>query len=150
MGNFVDSLTQTNREAAVQDLTTLANDTVESQSGLSGKLVKGAYAAAKKLDANIVSKGTDRLLPDIARELEPYWDEYTSQGSDAGSFGDFLGQRRDEVAEGILKTADSKAESVNNPAVSKIYGPVRGKVSSIVKDNIPALGDTLEKHVSPA
>ena len=146
MGNFVDSLTQTNREAAVQDLTTLANDTVESQSGLSGKLVKGAYAAAKKLDADIVSKGTDRLLPDIARELEPYWDEYTSQGSDAGSFGDFLGQRRDEVAEGILKTA----ESVNNPAVSKIYGPVRGKVSSIVKDNIPALGDTLEKHVSPA
>ncbi|HIW95290.1 MAG TPA: hypothetical protein H9867_02200 [Candidatus Corynebacterium gallistercoris] len=145
MGQFVDSLTGAHRQAAADDLAAFVEVTVEGQSGLSGKLVKGAYAAAKKVDSSITSKAADRLLPDIAQELEPYWEQY--QGSGEGSFGDFLGQHRQEVAEKVLATADKKAESVNNQALQKVYKPVRGKVASIVEDNVGGLGDVLEKHV---
>lgn len=145
MSQFVDNLTGPNKDAAVTELSALAEKIVGEQSGLSGKLVKGAYSAAKKVDANIVSKATARLLPDVAKDLDPLWSSYTEAGSE-GSFGSFLEARKDQTASMLLETADRKVAGVNNNAVGKIYGPVRGKVAKIVEENVGQIGDVLEKH----
>lgn len=147
MSTFRDQLTGPNKDAVAADLAALAERTVEAQSGLSGKLVKGAYSAAKKIDANIAVKASRQLLPEIASDLEPLWESYVGAGA-AGGFGPFLDERKQQVAGVLLETADRKVETINNATARKIYGPVRGKVAKIVEDNVGAIGSVLEKHVS--
>lgn len=51
MSTFREQLLGSKNDAVVADLLDLAARTVQAQSGLSGRLVKGAYAAARKVDA---------------------------------------------------------------------------------------------------
>ena len=55
-------LNDSTRSAVVADLTTLADTTISNQSGLTGMALKSAVGAAKKADADALSKGINQLL----------------------------------------------------------------------------------------
>lgn len=147
MSTFQEQLTGAHKEQVIADLVAFGDRTVDNQSGLSGKLVKGAYAAAKKVDSTIAEKAVRRLLPELAKDLQPFWDEYVASGRN-GSFGTFLEARKGQVSSVLLETADRKAGDVTNPNIHKIYSTVRSKAAKMVESNVGPLGDTLARHVS--
>ena len=53
------------RPQVVQEITSLVDDTVARQSGLTGMALKSAVAAGKKADADAISKGVNKFLPQI-------------------------------------------------------------------------------------
>lgn len=146
MASFKEQLTGAHKDAVVADLVSLTERTVDAQSGISGKLVQGAYKAGKKVDSGLPEKAMRGLLPELASDLEPFWDEYAG-GDRSGSFGEFLDARKEQVSSILLETADRQAGKVNNPTINKVYSPIRGKVAKIVEKTVPEIGDTLAKYV---
>lgn len=134
------------RPAVVADIEQLVNTTVSGQKGITGIALKGAVATAQKLDANIVNKGINKLLPEMIDALNPQWDAFQTSGET--DFGVYLDRHRDEVADSILAVADRNAESINVPALAKAYKALRGKAAGIVKPQIPAIGNIVQKHMT--
>ena len=64
------------REKVVASLVALAEKTTDNLSGLTGMAVKSALAAAKKADADALTKGIQQVLPSIVKELNPHWATY--------------------------------------------------------------------------
>ncbi|GAA1472510.1 hypothetical protein P4N68_00605 [Corynebacterium felinum] len=136
------------REALAHELAGLAENAVESSSGISGMAVKGLLAAAKKVNSDIVSKAANRLLPEILETLQPRWSEYNAQGT--GDFGTFLNANSDAVVDDILEVLDRNAQKVDFPAVQKGYNSIRSKASGLIKPHLPMLGDVIERHMKAA
>lgn len=131
------------RTEVVADLTRLADTTVSNQSGLTGMALKSAIGAAKKADADALSKGINQLLPSVVEELTPHWSEYEGSGKD--SFGAYLADNEESVTESVLKIGDSFAGRAPAP-VQKVYSSMRGKVGKIVAPALPEFGDIIERH----
>lgn len=136
-------LNDSTRSAVVADLTKLADTTISNQSGLTGMALKSAVGAAKKADADALSKGINQLMPSIVEELTPHWESY--EGSGTGSFGAHLADNEDSVTESVLKIGDSFADRAPGP-VQKVYSSMRGKVGKIVAPALPEFGDIIERH----
>ena len=142
MTDLSQLLSAANRPQVVQELTSLIDATVARQSGLTGMALKSAVAAGKKADADAVSKGVNKFLPQIVEELTPYWSAY--QASDQQGFGDFLAGREDEVVKAILDAGDQQADSMPGP-VKKVYSTLRGKAAKIVGPALPEFGEIVER-----
>lgn len=148
MTDFVGSLTGPNRPVTTTDLVALAEDIVSNSSGLTGMALKGGLAAARKIDADIVTKIINRILPDVARALEPHWTAFEAAGDPNADFGTYLDAHADEVTPDLLKVADSNAEGATSPALQKIYKGIRVNAESQVKDHLTQIGTVLQEHVS--
>ena len=90
--------------------------------GLGGAAVKAAYSAVKKLGGNLVTNATDRLLPQFARALDPFWATKGEQ-----SFGAHLAAQPDAAADALLAVTDAKAATTKHTSAAKLYGSLRGK-----------------------
>lgn len=140
LSNLLDSA---NRPKVVEEISKLIDDTVANQSGLTGMALKSAVAAGKKADADAISKGVNKFLPQIVDELNPYWNAFNA--SDEQNFGQFLSAREDEVVKSMLDAGDSAVDSMPGP-VKKVYSTLRGKASKIVGPALPELGNIAERH----
>ncbi|APT91589.1 hypothetical protein CPHO_00030 [Corynebacterium phocae] len=145
MPKLAELLSPGKREATVADIAALAEDTVAKQSGLTGMAIKGAVGAAKKLDSNIIAKGTNRMLPEILAELEPLWQEF--EDSSATDFGEFVVPRSGQVTNALMSVADRQAETIDVAALSKAYRSLRGQATKVVEPEVPELARILHKHM---
>lgn len=145
MSNLSQLLEEPTRTSVVTVLVSLVDNTVSEQSGITGMAIKGAVAAAKKVDADIVSKGINRTLPDLLGEMESYWQEFDSSPQE--DFGTYLAGNNKEVADSILGVADRNADQVNNPALVKTYNSLRNKIAKIIEPQVPELARILQKHM---
>ena len=146
MTDFSQLLTTGKREAVVADLAAFADATVAKQSGITGTAIKAAVAAARKVDANIVSKGVNRMLPDVLGDLQPHWQAYQDEGATA--FGAFLAGRSAQVVDSLMAIADRNAESITVAPLAKAYNGLRGKAAKVIEPEVPELGRILQKHMS--
>lgn len=142
MTDLSNLLNDTNRTQVVQQISTLVDDTIARQSGLTGMALKSAVAAGKKADADAVSKGVNKFLPKIVEELNPYWSAYKASGQEG--FGQFLSAREDDVVKAMLDAGDKEADSMPGP-VKKVYSTLRGKAAKIVGPSLPEFGDIVER-----
>lgn len=146
MSDLSQLLTDEKRSAVSADLATFAEDTVAAQKGITGAAVKAAVGTAKKLDSEIVTKGVNRMLPEILGDLQPHWTAFTADPS--ADFGNFLAGRSDQVVDALMAVADRNAEQINVPALAKAYNALRGKGAGIIEPTIPELGRILQRHMN--
>ncbi len=130
------------RPVAVATLTDVIDAEVADKSGLAGAAVKAGYAAAKKLGGNFVTSATDRLLPQFASALDPFWATKGQQ-----SFGAHLASQPEAAADALLAVTDAKAASTSHGAAAKVYGSLRGKAREHVVVALPRLGAAVERLV---
>jgi hypothetical protein len=135
-------LDPTRRPVAVDTLTDVIDAEVADKSGFGGAAVKTGYAAAKKLGGNFVTSATDRLLPQFASALDPFW---ATKG--AAPFGAHLAGQSDAVADALLSVTDTKAANTSHAAAAKVYGTLRGKAKEHVVQALPRLGAAVERLV---
>ncbi|WP_018018395.1 DUF6918 family protein [Corynebacterium ciconiae] len=133
--------------AVVSDFSALVEKKVEEQSGISGKLIKGALSTAKKVDSDIVNKASRRLLPEMADELDPYWQKFQEPGA-GHSFGAYLEENSDEVVASIMTVADRNADKASAAPLKKVYSSVRGKSEKLITESLFDAGEIIHKHAS--
>lgn len=139
-------LAEETRPRVVTALIGVVDEEVRSKKGLSGGVIKAAYAAAKKVQPGIIQRALDSMLPDFARALDPFWSDFTAAGG--GDFGRFLADRGDQPADALLTVTDARAERTRREPLKKAYGSVRGKARDHVRAALPRLGSTLQGFVS--
>lgn len=127
------------RPAVVAALSEVVEAEVKEKKGLSGTAVKAAYATARKASPTIVPRAIDKLLPDYAAALEPYWAEFAG----SGDFGTFLAARSGEVSAALLAVTDKRVEGSSREMVKKAYRSIRGKAQDHVAAALPRLGSTI-------
>ncbi|AKU15844.1 DUF6918 family protein [Luteipulveratus mongoliensis] len=137
-------LEEQRRPAVVADLASTIDAEVSDKKGLSGAAVKAAYATAKKVRSDIAASATDRMLPDFATALEPFWADFGG----AGDFGSYLSGRGDEAADALLSVTDKRAEATSREALRKGYKSLRGKAHDNVKAALPRIGAVVQKHAA--
>ncbi|ANS78730.1 hypothetical protein SGUI_1334 [Serinicoccus hydrothermalis] len=132
------------RPRVVDALLVLADAEISTKKGISGTMLKTAFAGAKKASESNVRKGIDRILPGMARSLDPHYD---AKGDVA--FGTYLSDpaRSGQVADELLAVADSAATRVEGNPLGKVYSSFRGKAKEHVVAALPRLGATLETFV---
>jgi hypothetical protein len=132
-------LDPTRRLVAVAALTEVIDAEVADKSGLGGTAVKAGYAAVKKLRGDFVTTATDRLLPQFASALDPFWATKGDQ-----PFGAHLASQSDAAADALLAVTDGRAARTSN-AAAKVYGSLRGTAKSHVVAALPRLGSAVER-----
>ena len=136
-------LEPTRRPVAVAALAEVIDAEIAGKSGFGGAAVKAVYAAAKKLGGDFVTSATDRLLPQFASALDPFWATKGEQ-----PFGAHLASQPDAAADALLAVTDAKAARTSRGAAAKIYGSLRGKAKDHVVAALPRLGSAVERIVA--
>lgn len=134
------------RPAVIKDLVVVVQEEVAAKRGVSGVAVKAGYGAASKVVPNLTERAVDRLLPDLAVSLDPYWKAFTASGTT--DFGSHLVARGPEVSAALLAVTDAKVEGNGREPLKKAYRALRGKAADHVQAALPRLGAALQKHAT--
>ena len=130
----------------VGDCLTLIHQEVSEKSGVSGAAIKLAYQAASTFASGYLRYTVQRMLPDIADALQPYWmDFHASGGSD---FGDYLATRGGEVSEALLAVSDADATRSARPIIVRAYQTVRGGAGKHIQAALPEVGKLVLKYAA--
>lgn len=135
-------LDEQRRPAVVADLVAVIDAEVKDKKGVSGAAIKAGYATVKKVSPNIASSATNRMLPDFATALEPFWVDFGG----AGDFGGYLAGRGDEAAEALLAVTDARAQASTKKPLQRAYNGLRGRAKENVKAALPRIGAVLQRH----
>ena len=146
MSNLSQLLEPQVRPALIKELSAFIQQTVSEQSGISGMAIKGAVSTATRVNADIIPKGINHILPDMLGDLEPRWAEFEKAG--ATDFGAFLDKDSAQVADAVMSTADRHAERINVTPLAKAYKSLRNKGAKIVEGKVPELGRILQNHMN--
>ncbi len=141
--SLADNLKDESKKAAIiQDAVKLVDDEVASKSGISGFAVKKGYDAVKSIKPGFIKEAVERLLPDMAVKVEPYWEE----GKKSGQPKAHLEKNRGAVADALLSVTDAKVEHAKSGIVRSTYKMLRGSAKKHVEEAVPRLSGLLEKH----
>ncbi|AGF71024.1 DUF6918 family protein [Corynebacterium halotolerans] len=145
MSDLSQLLSDEKRPAVASDLAAFVESQISEQSGITGMAIKGAAAAARKVDSNIVPKGVNRMLPDLLGDLDPHWQAFQADAST--DFGEFLAGRSPQVVDALMSVADRNAEQISIPALAKAYNSLRGKGAKLITPAVPELGRILQRNM---
>lgn len=130
----------------VADCFLLIDQEVSEMPGISGTAVKLAYKTVNAFMPGHVRNMVEKLLPEMAVKLEPYWADFNASGGAA--FGDYLAKRGEEVSQDLLAVTDARAAASGRPTIIKAYGTVRGGAARHIKAALPRVGDLVHKYAS--
>lgn len=132
------------KPAVIADLTALVDTEVAGKGGVSGAVIKGGYAAVKKVKPGFINHAVGALLPRFVDALDPMWAEYRAGGGD--DFGKFLAAQPDRSADTLLSVTDARARATGKEALKKGYEKLRPSAKKHVIEALPRLGRVIESH----
>jgi hypothetical protein len=140
-------LEESTRPAVIKDLVEVVQQEVASKKGVSGAAIKAGYGAASRVIPNLTERALNKLLPDFAAALDPFWDGFGSSGD--ADFGRHLADRGPEVSAALLAVTDAKVGASGREPVKKAYRALRGKADGHVQAALPRVGAALQRHAHP-
>lgn len=141
-------LNPANRPTVITDLQHLVDAEVSDKNGVSGAVIKTGYSAVKKIKPGIVESAMNRMLPEFADALEPFYGEYKATGGN--DFGAFLTARSDAAADALLNVTDERAQHTSSDAAKKVYAKLRPNGKKNVEEALPRLGQLIDRHAAGA
>jgi hypothetical protein len=128
----------------VDDCCALIERQVKTLSGISGTAVKVAYKTVIKFAPGHVRYMVEQLLPRLAEQLQPHWNEFLASGG--AVFGDYLAKNGEQVAEDLLAVTDARAQASNRPTIIKAYRSVRTSAGKHIQAALPEVGELVHKY----
>lgn len=129
------------RPAVVAALVAVVDAEVAAKKGIGGRVIRTGYTTVTRLSEGFVSKAVNRMLPDFAEALDPFWQ---SRGSH--SFAEELVAHQDQAAEALLGVTDAAVAGASQPLVRRVYGSLRRRAKENVRTALPRVGAALEQH----
>jgi hypothetical protein len=141
-------LARKTRPQVIADLAQVVQQEVAGKKGVSGAAIKAGYGAASKVVPNLTERGLNKLLPDFAAALDPFWASFEASGG--SDFGDHLAAHGAEVSAALLAVTDAKVQGSGREQVKKVYKALRGKAKGHVVAALPRVGSALQRHAQQA
>jgi len=150
MATLVEILTKPEtRPRVVRACNELIAAEVAAKGGLSGIAVKGAYRLVLTIKPAMVSEVVDKLLPEFAEALEPFFAASAAPAGElprARAFAELLVAQRGLVSEALLSVTDRRAAKASGP-LQKTYAKLRGSAQEHVDAAVPGLARTISPFV---
>jgi len=152
MASLVDLLTASEtRPRVVRACSELIAAEVDSKRGISGIAVKAGYRLVKAIKPTMVTDVVDRLLPEFAAAMEPFYEASVVAAEAEGRplarvFADRLTGDDAAVAEALLQVTDRRAEKASGPLL-KTYKKLRSSAHEHVRLAVPGLARTIAPFV---
>jgi hypothetical protein len=150
MARLAEILTQPSvRPQVVQACAELIDAEVAAKSGLSGLAVKAGYKLVKAIKPGMVGEVCDRLLPEFAEAMQPFYAEASlgrSGKAAADAFAAQLSRDPAKVAAALLTVTDRRAEKASGP-LKKTYARLRDTAEAHVQQAVPGLAQKLAPFV---
>jgi hypothetical protein len=131
------------REAIVVDLVGLVDEEVRARGGLRGAALRAGYAAFQRIRPGIVRVAVDRLLPDLAVAMGPFWEEAVRTGSDR-----CFSEQADRIAEQLLEVTDRLSARSSNRVLIRLYGSLRPSARRHLAQSVPRLPPVIRRHTA--
>ena len=134
------------RQAVVRDCVDLVEAEVRKKGGLTGIVIKTAFAVVKAVKPGVIAELVDGLLDNFVDRVEPFYVKYQEAG-ESGALRDYLGAQSSDVAESLLGVTDQRAQNARNRTILKAYQKLRPKAKAHVVAAVPGVGSVLDRHV---
>jgi hypothetical protein len=131
------------RDRLFGDCARLIEEEVRSKRGLGGIALRAGFAAFQRVQPGILPLAVERLVPDMARAIEPHWTAVRGSPEPVGS----LVARARGVADDLLRVTDRWAERTRRPGVASIYRSLRPAALDHVTASVPRLAALLHVHL---
>ncbi len=129
----------------VIDALASVEDEIQTWDGFAGRSVRFGYAAVQRLRPSFIDDNIDRLLPDMARIVDPATERGIRQGSVSAS----ITEDAAPIAHRIILLIGRSAGLTTNRAVISIVDRLRPAGKDMIERIVPTLGIVLERHVDP-
>jgi hypothetical protein len=113
---------------------------VASRGGLKGIPLKAGLAALKAVRPDALTRGVDRLMPEVVAALEPLFQQCCA--ANEKDFGKFLRAHLDESAAAIMGAIDARAAASASKLVP-LYRRLRGTIEGELRATLPKLVDRI-------
>lgn len=110
-----------------------------------GMAMRTAFGLAQRAKPELVTRALRNLLPDFARRMDSFYVDWQAHGE--GTFQDYLVAHDREVADALLSLTDERIAEVQSGPVRTGYQRLRGRAEREVTAALPAVADTLAKHI---
>jgi hypothetical protein len=118
---------------------------VHESSGLRGMALKAGLAAAKAARADAVPRAVNRLLPEFANALEPYWQRFRASGET--DFSAYLKRHAREATAAMMAATDTRIAASPNKALHAGYKRLRGTLASELEKLLPQIARMIGQTV---
>ena len=135
-------LDESRKRALVNDGLGELEAELDTRSGLGGAAMRAGYKTVTKLRPGFVESNIERLLPRFAPVVDPYLVDAKA----SGDVESHLVAHADEIAEGLLRATDQRAEEASNKVAKKVYAQFRPKAKENVVAAMPRLAKLLARH----
>ncbi len=144
LGALTDVLKDPQRLAAVaRDGARLVEEEVGRKSGMRGMALKAGYKTVRALRPDIVEHALERLLPEFAPEVDPFYES----GAATGAVEPYFARHAGEIAEALLGVTDRRAARAQNRVIKRAYEGLRAQAKGHVEEAMPGLARLVRKHV---
>jgi hypothetical protein len=118
---------------------------VHDSSGLRGMALKAGLAAAKAARPDAVTRAVNRLLPEFANALEPYWQRFQASGEK--DFAVYLKRHARQASADMMAATDARIAGSPNKTLHAGYKRLRGTLAAELEKLLPdiarMIGNTL-------
>lgn len=122
----------------------LVDQELRAAEGVTGVTLRAGRALLEKAKPGFLERVMLRLWPDLARALDPFYQEAVRSGA---PLTDAFRSRAGEVAEAIVGVADAHAERTESDVVKGTYAKLRGPARRQIESAAPKLGELVQGYV---
>lgn len=134
------------RDALAEKTAAWVERYVHDTSGLRGMALKAGLAAAKAARPDAVTRAVDRLLPEFASALEPYWQEFRASGEK--DFSAYLKRHAKAASADMMAATDARIAQSSNKALHGGYKRLRGTLAAELEKLLPDIAKMIGKSVA--
>lgn len=135
------------RAAIVRDASQVLESEVADKSGLTGIAVKGAFSVVKKALPNFVPMAIDGLLDDFAKQLDPFYVQWSQSGG-GQALPAFFVARGPAIADALLSITDERARHSKHKVLKGAYEQLRPKGKEHVVAAMKRVGELVARHAA--
>lgn len=147
LGALTDVLKDPQKLAAVaRDGAKLVEEEVARKTGLRGMALKAGYKTVCSLRPDLVEHALERLLPEFAPQVDPFYETAEAQGP----VEPYFRAHASEIADALLGVTDRRAERAQNRVIKRAYEGLRAQAKGHVEEAMPGLARLVARHVAPA
>lgn len=119
---------------------------VHESHGLRGTALKAGLAAARAARPDAVERAVNRLLPEFAEALEPYWQKFRASGEK--DFSAYLKRHARGAAAAMMERTDARIAASPNKTLHAGYRRLRGTLAAELEKMLPDIARMIGKTVA--
>lgn len=119
-----------------------AEKAVRERSGIRGVSAQFGLETINRLRPGFLERHIHAMLPDMARAVEPHWEDGIATGDPCG----YLKSHAVGVTAALLQVADAYVEQASDTTAIAVYQQLRPRADRRIAEQMPRIAGFIQRH----